>query len=614
MTTGIVTPLRVAATTGALSSKTQSPPGSVAVSGSAVVADAAPQDADASVKSQSPWSMDYEPVAMRAPSQPTMRDVTFTYLWAQKVYRPASGPLATLPSLRWLAKNFSPKVLQEGPKCKLVCRLMLRMEHIVKSGHGTWASAFEPHRSNYYQVLRSKFIVRAMFVAPSHADLLQRMPEGRERVRHDRDGKRAIQLAALDAATANGNGNVNTIYNKSEENPIAENPTSSPAEKIQTNPTFDDHLVAVNYNAQQLTPSEFARLVAVIVQTEASMNAAEGSTGWNLGLPDIWRNDGIIVQKFHDPNFRPVVDVGEVLGSTGAGAINATRSPVPGKRIDGIALCKAYETARLLFSRAHGSWSADRLSYTSADANLTARGPPGSASFVCYVNRAASTKKLGAIGTHACIIFCALRCGRQDEMTGISRVIAMTGAVAPSPQQVAEGRTVIIVNNQPGPQAISVPVSSPTQQPVSAQRGVKRRRGIAEDVIDAAKAEAAITKANAVAVSADGGHAVFEDYNMNINSNSDANVTAGDNCNGGTMNACCIQSLEKVVSVAISSAVAAVLKSVPPQKKEKSDIDIVSTINTLRKECFRIIYYIRNASQLVKILCTKMFTLSSLVS
>jgi len=429
------------------------------------------------------------------------------------------------------------------------------MEHTVKSGHGTWASAFEPHRSNYYQVLRSKFIVRAMFVAPSHADLLQRMPEGRERVRHDRDGKRAIQLAALDAATANGNGNVNTIYNKSEENPIAENPTSSPAEKIQTNPTFD----------------------------EASMNAAEGSTGWNLGLPDIWRNDGIIVQKFHDPNFRPVVDVGEVLGSTGAGAINATRSPVPGKRIDGIALCKAYETARLLFSRAHGSWSADRLSYTSADANLTARGPPGSASFVCYVNRAASTKKLGAIGTHACIIFCALRCGRQDEMTGISRVIAMTGAVAPSPQQVAEGRTVIIVNNQPGPQAISVPVSSPTQQPVSAQRGVKRRRGIAEDVIDAAKAEAAITKANAVAVSADGGHAVFEDYNMNINSNSDANVTAGDNCNGGTMNACCIQSLEKVVSVAISSAVAAVLKSVPPQKKEKSDIDIVSTINTLRK-------------------------------
>lgn len=50
---------------------------------------------------------------------------------------------------------------------KLPDILMLRMEHIAASGDGTWDTAFEPHRSNYYQILMSKLIVRAMFVAPT---------------------------------------------------------------------------------------------------------------------------------------------------------------------------------------------------------------------------------------------------------------------------------------------------------------------------------------------------------------------------------------------------------------------------------------------------------------
>eukprot|EP00171_Calliarthron_tuberculosum_P018285 IDg18285t1 len=150
-------------------------------------------------ESASPWSMDYEPKVVVPPHLPNMRDLTFTYLWGQKVYRPANGPLSELPSLRFLAKNFSPKVLQEGPKCKLVCRLMLRMAHIVDAGRATWDGAFEPHRSRYYAILREKYIVRPMYRAPAHQQLLDDMPQGRERVRHDRDGERTLQFFQRDA-------------------------------------------------------------------------------------------------------------------------------------------------------------------------------------------------------------------------------------------------------------------------------------------------------------------------------------------------------------------------------------------------------------------------------
>ncbi len=508
---------------------------------SADSAETGEENNDSSPDKLSPWSMEYEPIPMRAPARPTMRDLTFTYLWGQKVYRPASGPLAALPSLRWLAKNLSPSVLQEGPKCKLVCRLMLRMEHIVAAGHGSWESAFEPHRSNYYEILREKYIVRQVYVAPSHHALLDGMPHGRERIRHDRDGKRAVQLIALDAAlpadeseetnvtreersacaiqmAGDYPNNAEARSTSSAEPGLSSAPplsaagtpkTVSPAPVTRneppippTTPIFVEPAVnpppstsAVTATLPPpsplppspiLTVSEFVRLMAAVTRNEAARAAVRKRELW----------DREITPAFNDEAYRPHVVIPELH------PIDST-SP-PSTPWTGASLQREYDAVHGAFLQARAQWFAAR---TSRD-QITP--------FVSFVNLVCGTTKMNRKGSLVFAMFTMLRCDRPDEFTELVRGRSSNGDMEPNGSL--------------------------------RKRGWKRRKFAVGT--EAAKIVGPVSAA------------------------------VKDSCevNGS---ACCRVAVEKVVSVVAGSAVNAAVTSALSTKNP--ELDVVQTLETLRK-------------------------------
>lgn len=479
---------------------------------------------DASSDKRSPWCMEYEPIPMRAPARPTMRDLTFTYLWGQKVYRPASGPLASLPSLRWLAKNLSPSVLQEGPKCKLVCRLMLRMEHIVAAGHGSWESAFEPHRSNYYEILREKYIVRQVYVAPSNHALLEGMPHGRERIRHDRDGKRAIQLIALDSTTVPADESEEARSTSSNENAVSNAPSISTAgtsksippvpvsnnEPNSTTPMLVDS-AAVTQNLltaspitatlpppspspSSLTVSEFARLMAAVIRNESSR--------YSVRRREIW--DREVTNPFNDETFRPHVAIPELNSIDSA-------SP-PSSSWTGIALQREYDTIHAIFLQARAQWYAARSSRDQI------------APFMSFVNSVCGTNKTNRKGRMVFVMFAMLRCDKPDEFTDLVR------------PRVAGGGGEMEPNGAPKKRAWK-------------RRKLPLEAGKVGVGVEVAKITAPV--AAAVKDSCDG--------------------------NGST---CCRTAVEKIASVVAGSAVSAAVTSA---LSTRSEMDIVQTLETLGK-------------------------------
>lgn len=398
-------------------------------------------------ESASPWSMDYEPKVIAPPNQPDMRDLTFTYLWGQKVYRPASGPLSELPSLRHIAKNFSPKVLQEGPKCKLVCRLMLQMSRLVDARRASWETAFEPHRARYYAILSEKFIVRPTLRAPPERQLLDDMPLGRERARFDRDGLRTQKivrrapedcditkiehdgdhrnLAAITttATTELGSGESansvagdaaaagTSLQNAAEDDEMvvdintrsvpppttATTSAAADAHEISAMRGVDEIEQAENdadcsvaplraCTAPSLTVSEYARLVALLAR-----DCEARSVSWDTELERV----------YNDANEDVKLDV-QSVASLVAFEIDASWAPT---RFRNVALLRAtHDLVSALFSAAYAKWSLARHT-------RGARGTP----FCNFVNAAAGTTRLSKLGTMCCILFVAARIGAPDQ-------------------------------------------------------------------------------------------------------------------------------------------------------------------------------------------------------
>lgn len=255
----------------------------------------------------SPWSSAYTPIRVPASATADMRDLTFTYLYEQKVYRQKSGPLHTLPSLRCLARACRPKVVQEGSKRDLVCRLMLRVSENVAAETQTWESAFEPHRSDYFSIVRHELGLRPMFYAPSHRQLLAGMPAGKERARR---AKRVSSPPVKDE-------------------PPPPKPPDAPAPH------------------RAITNSEFARLMALIATRSLRVAPRQPESFWVSHVE----------RDFNSAHNQLALDVSCALSDS---TIDASRAPLTFR--SATVLRHAYNEVAELFTSAFRSWTGTRAS------------------------------------------------------------------------------------------------------------------------------------------------------------------------------------------------------------------------------------------------------------
>lgn len=397
----------------------------------------------------SPWLAAYTPIRVPASASADMRDMTFTYLYEQKVYRQKTGPLHALPSLRCLARACRPKVVQEGSKRDLVCRLMLRMSENVAASRATWDNAFEPHRSRYFSIVRHELGLRPMFYAPSHRQLLAGIPPGKERARQDRGSDRIRrpsqsadqqlsssekQPAAPTAPTPPPPAKEERVASRPPPPPPAPTPAVVPSTTVATQPTpaAPQPVSTTAHTEPPLTNSEFARLVNLLTTRTLRSAPRQPLHFWTARVEREFNSGRVVVP----------LDTSVTLIDP---SIDASRAPVCHRAGATLRLCY-FETCEL-FAAAFRLWSPSQAARSA---------------FASYVNAAAGTTTLSDIGKRCCIMFIALRCGLPDMMTDLTSFAWERAPAPPLPRPPA-----------PDPVAPAPPPSPPAPPP---ERAVKRRR------------------------------------------------------------------------------------------------------------------------------------------
>ncbi len=343
--------LTVPALSGVLTGVTRDAPGSIPLIAQPHYTSESTRDDQAT--GDNPHSANFQPKVFQCYEYPTPRDTTFTFLWKQVLSSKQGTTENALPSLRCLAKACHPRVVQSGSKRDLIFRLMLHMQDLVDSGKESWSSAFNPHRTNFFDLPENQTL--RMLQAPPVGVIKAFVLQGRNVV-----AGRSVNSTAMAGGSAD--------------------------------PPFSN--------------SEFARLMALLTTSESARAALLRSGGTlerseldaGVRRDDFWVS--VVEKEFNDHSNNLRLDLSASVDDRSIDA-----SAVPLAYRTGAKLKDMFFQTRGLFTRAHRNWSASGQNDNGDDLPFSG-----------FVNTVARTTTLSAEGKRCCIMFAALRCGGDDEL------------------------------------------------------------------------------------------------------------------------------------------------------------------------------------------------------